>query len=438
MKRIFDYSFRYSLQRNSAIQIVWWIIFFPGFFSGDSFGAVNIAKTGDMTNAYTASWAIYVRLFSFHGHAIALLTLINGLLLVYSVTRLGYSLFSNRTAALSTFLLTLTPVVSGMGVTLWHDILMSAGIVLVTAFFVNHQNDPKNVKSYIFKDLIPGAILVSFRPNGLPTLLFFAFLYIGYLLIKKSHLTGESTKLVLATLSLSFAVTFIGSNVILGMSPINNYYAQEWMRNDISCFAHTVNGNGFVEKQIPGIGTTDTWKSIDACAFLNRAKVTVEEKIAAEKYVVPAWLHLLVTNPLFILKTHLHRNAYLVPLPISGIPTEPFLHSIIEYKNQGIEWAFPAVAEKARVMMRIWNGARGLTGWAGFWALLLIVLALIRRDKILIPLICMSLAIIGILFIVAPIPDGRYGLFVLIAGQLALLGNILEWAQTGSNRRPTD
>lgn len=45
---------------------------------------------------------------------------------------------------------------------------------------------------------------------------------------------------------------------------------------------------------------------------------------------------------------------------------------------------------------------------------------------------------IGILFVVAPIPDGRYALFVLIAGQLALVGNFIEWAQTGSNRRPTD
>ena len=223
MKGLLGYSFSNSLLRNFTIQAIWWVIFFPGFFSGDSFGAVNIAKTGEMTNAYTASWAIYVRLFSFHGHAIALLTLINGFLLVYSVTRLGYSLFSNRTAAISTFLLTLTPVVSGMGVTLWHDILMSAGIVLVTGFFINYQRDPKNVKSIIFKDLIPGAILTSFRPNGLPTLLFFAFLYIGYLLIRKSSLTGESTKLIFATLALSCAVTFIGSNVIIGMSPINNY-----------------------------------------------------------------------------------------------------------------------------------------------------------------------------------------------------------------------
>lgn len=438
MKFLLSHSFRASLLRNSAIQFIWWVIFFPGFFSGDSFGAIQMAKSGDLGNSFTASWALYVRIFSLHGNAIALLTLINGLVLVYSVTRLGYSLFSHRTASISTFLLTLTPVVSGMGITLWHDILMTAGIVLVTAFFINVQRDFVNAKSYIYRELIPGAVLASFRPNGLPTLLVFAAIYLLFLIIKKDAAFKQTVKYLGATIVLTATVTFIGSNIILGMSPINNYFAQEWMRNDISCYADTAAGAGFVEKQIPGIGTTDSWRSSGACIFLNDATVSGEEKTAAEKYVPSAWLKILKSDSLFLLKTHADRNAYLIPLPISGIPTEPFLHSTIEFKDQGIEWAFPAIAEKARILMRVWNAARGLTGWAGLWALVLIVLAIWRKQRALMPAIVMSLAMIGILFVVAPIPDGRYALFVLIAGQLALLGNFIEWAQTGSNRRPTD
>jgi len=421
-------SFRVSLLRNSIIQFIWWVIFFPGFFSGDSFGAVQMAKSGDLGNSFTASWALYVRLFSLHGNAIALLTLINGLVLVYSVTRLGYSLFSHRTASISTLLLTLTPVVSGMGITLWHDILMTAGIVLVTAFFINVQKDFANAKSYTYRDLIPGAVLASFRPNGLPTLFVFAAIYLLYLVIEKNLVFRQTAKYLGATIALTATVTFIGSNVILGMSPINNYFAQEWMRNDISCFADTSAGAGFVEKHIPGIGSTDSWRSSAACAFLNKAAISGEEKTAAQKFVPSAWLNILKSDPLFLLETHLDRNAYLVPFPISGIPTEPFLHSTIEFKDQGIEWAFPSVAEKARILMRAWNAARGLTGWAGLWALILIVLAIWRKQKALMPAIVMSVAMIGILFVVAPIPDGRYALFVLVAGQLALLGNFIEWA----------
>ena len=438
MKRLLSPAFNHSLLRNSIIQFIWWVVFFPGFFSGDSFGAVQMAKSGELGNSFTASWALYVRIFSFHGNAIALLTLINGLVLVYSVTRLGYSMFSARTAAVSTFLLTLTPIVSGMGITLWHDILMSAGILLVTSFFINLRKGAGSYKRLLILELFPGAVLTSFRPNGLPTIAVFAAIYALVILLKHRSQFVQTIKLLATAFLLSAITSIVGSNLILGLSPINNHYAQEWMRNDISCYADSSAGKGFVEKYIPGIGSTDSWRSSAACTFLNTATISGGEKVAAQKFVPSAWLTLLKQEPFFILSTHAERNAYLIPIPIFGIPTEPFLHSTIEFKDQGIEWAFPSIAEKARISMRTWNAARGLTGWAGLWGLVLIVLMVVGRRRSLIAPVAMSISMMAIIFVVAPIPDGRYALFVLIAGQLALLGNIFEWAQTGSNRRPTD
>ena len=438
MKYLLDSSFRASLLRNSFIQFIWWVVFFPGFFSGDSFAAVQMAKSGELGNSFTASWALYVRIFSFHGNAIALLTLINGLVLVYSVTRLGYAIFSARTAAISTFLLTITPLVSGMGITLWHDVLMSAGILLVSTFFINIHKKVGSHKRLLILELFPGAVLSSFRPNGLPTIAVFAAIYTVFVFLKHRSKFVQTVKLLATALLLSASITVIGSNLLLGLSPINIYYAQEWMRNDISCYADSIAGTGFVEETIPGIGSTNSWRSSAACTFLNTATVLGDEKVAAQRYIPSAWLTLLKEDPLFIVSTHAERNAYLIPVPIFGIPTEPFLHSTIEFKDQGIAWAFPTIAEKARIPMRAWNAARGLTGWAGLWGLVLIGLAVVGRKRNLLPAIAMSIAMMAIIFVVAPIPDGRYALFVLIVGQLALLGNILEWAQTGSNRRPTD
>jgi hypothetical protein len=170
----------------------------------------------------------------------------------------------------------------------------------------------------------------------------------------------------------------------------------------------------------------EKWASITACGWLNSAELSSAEKMESLRYVPSAWLRLALKTPEFVLQTHLKRHAYLLPLPIFGIPTEPLLHSTIEYKDQGISWAFPNVAEKARIPMRIWNAAQGVTGWAGLWVLVLIALAIFDRRKNLLPAIAMSIALIGILFVVAPIPDGRYALFVLIAGQLALIGSLIE------------
>jgi hypothetical protein len=325
-----------------------------------------------------------------------------------------------------------------MGITLWHDVLMSAGILLVTSFFINLRKGAGSYKRLLILELFPGAVLSSFRPNGLPTIAVFAALYAVFVFLKHRSQFVQTTKLLATALLLSASITVIGSNLILGLSPINNYYAQEWMRNDISCYADSLAGKGFVEENIPGIGTTSSWQSAAACTFLNTATVSSDEKVAAQKFSPSAWLALLKEDPFFILSTHLERNAYLIPIPIFGIPTDPFLHSTIEFKDQGIEWAFPSIAEKARIPMRAWNAARGLTGWAGLWGLVLIGLAVVGRKRNLIPPAAMSISMMAILFVVAPIPDGRYALFVLIAGQLALIGNIVEWAQTGSNRRPTD
>jgi hypothetical protein len=429
---IFKTSFVSSYMRNSLIQIGWWIVFFPGFYSSDSFAAVEMAKTGELENSGTASWALYVRVFSFFGQSFPLLTLFSGLILIYGVTRLSYAMFTERIAALSSFLLTLTPLVAGMGITLWHDIPMTAGFLLIVAFFIHLHRNPENIRFYAGTLLVPGALLISFKPNGLPTLIVFSIL----MLVLK--LPKQGLKYLVVAILVTSSITVIGSNLVLGANPINSYFAQEWMRGDISCYANTLSGQGFVEKEIPGVGNTKKWASEQSCTFLNGSALSYGEKVEAEKFVPMAWWHLLESDPLFILNTHLKRHAYLLPLPIFGIPTGPFLHSTIEFQNKGIEWAFPSIAEKARTPMRLWNAIRGLTGWAGLWLMALFSLALLAKRRELVPVVVMSISMTGILFVVAPIPDGRYVLFVLIAGQLALIGNILKWAQTGSNRRPTD
>jgi hypothetical protein len=340
IKSLKNIDVKFSLLRNSLVQFLSWFIFFPGFFSADSFAAVEMAKTGDLTNSYTASWALYVRFFSLFGNSIGLLTLFGGLLLVFSVTQFSYSILAEKTAATASFLLTLTPLIWGMGNTLWHDIQMTSGLLLVTSFMVKIHRFQKVTRWEIGSQLILGSVLLSFRPNGLPTLLVFAFIF--FVFIRERFIL----KYLLAAVSTTVMTTVIASNLILGLNPINNYYAQEWMRNDISCFANSVQGEGFVEKNIPGIGDTESWKSQDACVFLNRAAITYEEIIQAQKFIPGAWANLLKQEPLFVLDTHLRRNAYIVPLPFNGLPKPPFLHSTIEFKDLGIEWAFPALGSR--------------------------------------------------------------------------------------------
>ena len=419
---------RNALIRNSIIAVIWWVVFFPGFYSSDSFAAVNMAKSGDLINSYTASWAIYVRVFSLFGNFIGLLTLLNALILVYAVTRFSYALLSKKTAAISSFVLTLTPLVAGMGITLWHDILMTAGLLLLAAFFTLFRQGENYAKSDFYSLLVPGAVLLSFRPNGLPTFLVFAIL--TFIFIRRKTLI-RPLALVLA---ITAGTTIFNSLVVVGEDPINARYAQEWMRNDISCYAASPAGAGWVEKNMPGVGTTQSWASVEACTFLNRYELVQADREESLGVIPAAWRKLALSDPAFVLKTHFDRNYYVVPLPINGLPSIPFLHSTIETAGLGIEWAMPSIAEKARVIMRAGNALRPILGYAGMWLLLVLGAVTFLKRKEWLPTFLMGFSLLGILFVFAPIPDGRYALFVLLAGQLLLLGAIVDGIERLRNR----
>jgi hypothetical protein len=423
---------RNALIRNSVVAVIWWVIFFPGFYSADSFAAVNMAKSGDLVNSYTASWAIYVRVFSLFGNFIGLLTLINTLILVYSVTRFSYALLSKRTAAISSFVLTMTPLVAGMGITLWHDILMTAGLLLLAAFFTIYRQGDNYSKNDFFSLLLPSAVLLSFRPNGLPTFLVFAVLL---LIFSYRKTLIRPLALVLA---ITAGTTIFNSLVVVGADPINTHYAQEWMRNDISCYAASPAGAGWVEKNVPGVGNTQSWASPDACTFLNRYALAPADREKSYEVVPAAWRKLALSDPVFILKTHFDRNYYVVPLPINGLPSIPFLHSTIETADAGIAWAMPSVAEKARVVMRVGNALRPILAYAGMWLLLVLGALVFLKRKEWLPTFLLGFSLLGILFVFAPIPDGRYALFVMLAGQLLIVGALVDVFERLRNRNKID
>ena len=419
---------RNALIRNSVVAVIWWIIFFPGFYSADSFAAVNMAKSGDLVNSYTASWAIYVRVFSLFGNFIGLLTLINTLILVYSVTRISYALLSKKTAAISSFVLTMTPLVAGMGITLWHDILMTAGLLLLAAFFTIYRQGDNYSKNDFFSLLLPSAVLLSFRPNGLPTFLVFAVLLLIF-----SYRKSLIRPLALV-LAITAGTTIFNSLVVVGADPINTHYAQEWMRNDISCYAASPAGAGWVEKNMPGVGNTQSWASADACTFLNRYALAPADREKSYEVVPAAWRKLALSDPAFVLKTHFDRNYYVVPLPINGLPSIPFLHSTIEFADAGVAWAMPSVAEQARVVMRVGNALRPILAYAGMWLLLVLGALVVLKRKEWLPTFLLGFSLLGILFVFAPIPDGRYALFVMLAGQLLVVGALVDGFDRLRNR----
>jgi hypothetical protein len=314
----------------------------------------------------------------------------------------------------------MSPLVAGMGITLWHDILMTAGLLLLAAFFTIYRQGAHYSKNDAYSLLVPGAVLLSFRPNGLPTFLVFAVLLLIF-----SYRKSLIRPLALV-LAITAGTTIFNSLVVVGEDPINTHYAQEWMRNDISCYAASPAGAGWVESNMPGVGSTQNWASPEACTFLNRYSLDSKDVVSSYEVVPAAWRKLALSDPVFVLRTHFDRNYYAVPLPINGLPSIPFLHSTIERPDEGISWALPSVAEKARVIMRAGNALRPILAYAGMWLLLVLGALVFLKRKEWLPTFLLGFSLLGILFVFAPIPDGRYALFVMLAGQLLVVGALVD------------
>ncbi len=417
--RFFADNLKVTLIRNSFIALLWWITFYPGFYSADSFGAIKMAQTGQLNDSYSAPWAIFVRIFTIQGHEPSIVTLLDVLLLTVSLTVFAYSILSQRTAAIVSTLLGITPLVGAMGITMWHDIPMTSGFLLIITFLIRSLKDSIVTKRNLIELLLPGALLITFRLNGTPTILIL-LLVLLFMEIPRSVKAWLASSIVVAlvftSLTTLFTTTTPGS-----ILPIS------WMAQDISCYASTPAGVGFVEKAIPGVGNTETWKSTSWCTWFNDSKLSPDEMLASPVKLISAMGKLVRTDPLFVISLHAKRNKYLIPVPIYGLPHPPFIHSTIEFPDQGISWAFPKVVEKARDYVRLWNFASPIFAWSGAWLLFLYIYWFRSRRKDILLITLLSTAQSLSLLVVAEISDGRYALFTLIAGQVLALGLIVDY-----------
>ena len=424
MNQFLNTSLRASLFRNSLIQFVWWIIFYPGFYSADSFAVLQMAKTGELNGMWSAPWALTVRFLSLGGAHPGIVTLVFSQVFSVSLTIFVYSILKSRQSSLVSAILHLTPLVGATGITLWHDIPMTAGFFLVSTFLFRARNLEQIDLKEVFCYLIPGMFLSTFRGNGLPTL--FVLLIIFILIERRVKKKG----LIFLGIIFSIVTVTFSSSQMNSEALSDSELATGWIIYDVSCYASTENGQGFVERNIPGLGNTDSWSSASACTWFSDAKLSSQENAQAREHLPKLILSLAKEDFGFLISTHLKRHQYLVPIPIYGIPRPPFIHSSIEFVNDDINWKFQDVAEKARSFIRVWNYFNFFFAYSGLWLVIIFFAAIIKRSRNLLYVGLLSLVLSLSLFIFAGISDARYVLYILVAGQIVGLGALLETMKT--------
>jgi hypothetical protein len=401
-----------SIVINSAIMLLWWIAFNPGFYSGDSFAVLEMARTGNISSDATAIWAIFVKILTFNGANPEIAVLFFSQLLAFSVSVFAHSVFNEKIASWSSAVLCMTPLVGAMGITLWHDIPMNSGFLLVATGIIRYVN--KSPHALVL--LTSGIVFSTFRYNGIPTILLTLSLIVFIV---------KSKKLILTSLLLTVCIGGFTAALDFRFSPSTSTHADgliNWMRYDLSCYAATFDDDKFFQEEFNGKTTRDFWKSSQACTWFNDSEAFYQRPSYLNANIPSAWLELLVKEPLFVFTTHMKRHEYLNPIPLYGPPRMPFIHTTIEYARQNINFWNDDLVEKIRHYPRVWNYFNFIFGYSGFWLMVILFFAWQKKNKIYLGLGILGSILNAGLFIFAIIPDGRFTLFVLIAGQIILIG----------------
>lgn len=147
---------------NILIFCVWWILLNPGFYSTDSIAVLGRVSSGNLISEWTYLWDVFVYVTTLGGLFPQLATLAGGLILVSSFTFFCLSFFDRKVAYLTSVFVSNLPIVFGLGLTLWHDVTMTSGLLLFAALIKN-THEGKRINKVIY---LLSLLLVNTRLNG--------------------------------------------------------------------------------------------------------------------------------------------------------------------------------------------------------------------------------------------------------------------------------
>lgn len=405
--------------------LLWWAVFHPGFISEDSLINLTDARGPSMSVWFTAWWVYVVDALTLGTHLIPLMTLISVIGLEYAVYFWIVTVFPKTPArAMTVLLMALCPLVGAMGIQIRHDVALGAGL-LICAAILTRTWTTRDLGARDYAWLLLAAPLIATRHNGVPTIVAAAV----FVLIARRWRHAIALLGVAATAS----VITIGATRMSGnASTMDPVQTVEWLMGDISCLlsqgAQPTEGEWAT---LTRIADRAEWPQERACRVMN--PILIERHANATAIVgnygelVGVWRSLTLRYPIGMIAAHAERvRLFLPPVPPFDVPS--FLHSTIVPNDFGLEWTFPALAERARVVVRAWNAVGIVLANSMIWLLVLIGIAWRTapwRDR-LIPTIVIALALNLGLLVAAPISEGRYGLLILICGQATALYTILD------------
>lgn len=415
--------------------LAWWVAMYPGLFGEDSLITLTEARDGPINAWFTAWWVLVIDALTIGTRAIPLLTFAGVLVLAWSTRQWAAATFPAGPArAWAVVLVCATPLVGALGIQVRHDAWMTAGLLLCVTVLARTEGRLDRFRRADFAYVALAVLLIPTRHNGLVTLTLAA---LGSLWAFGR--SGSRYLAVLVAVALGvFSVTQAATRSAGLPHSIDPAQAVEWLMADLSCL---LTQDGVVPSTeewaaLETIASRADWPQARACNFVSPLFIAPTFRIAQVEpnlgRLIRTWLSLGLRYPARMTLVHLRRVSLFLPPFIVGVQDQdytPFIHSTILPNDFGLTWAWPRVANLARQPARAWNALRLVLANSAVWLAVVAVAAwrlrALRRH--LLPTLVMGAALNVGLVATAPISEGRYGLFILICGQVTLVYWWLEF-----------
>jgi hypothetical protein len=437
-----DQLTKYERWLPAAAGLVWWTIFYPGFFGDDSLIHLADVRSGNIPVWFTAWWMYVVKFISLEMRAIPLLSLSGVIALQYAVYHWITTAFPrSRARSITVLVMAASPLIGAMGIQVRHDIAMTSALLLCAAVLARTWNGaPFTAVDYALLALsVP---LLPTRHNGVPTIVATAAILLAW-----GTRRWRQAVAMLAVAAGAWLVTATATRTSGNTHAMQPAQTVEWLMGDISCLLSRpdVIPTESEWATLERIAERREWPQPRACLVVNPIMLAPSFSTTAVEAnygdLIGVWRSLAARYPLKMAASHASRVRLFLPPPFSGPPeVVSFLHSTIMPNDLGLAWQFPAVAEPARVIVRAWNAMSYVLANSALWLVVMMVMAwrLPHHRAVLMPAIIIGAALNLGLIAAAPISEGRYGLFILICGQATSVYLLIARGVTRSATHSSD
>ena len=434
-------------QISIGASVFWYIALFPGRLGYDYSLATRMIHSGKSTDQWTSLYFWIFRILTFNGITIALISAMSLFVLLTSIRYFIFSLPISEDTKRRTFLYTAClPLIGAFGVNVSHDVLLAAGIVLLTGLYIRKsQNSFYSVKqSFLLNLLATVMLMTSFQ--GLVVVIINALV----LLFRKQFIIA--TSLIVVIIALQFFSGF-------GITKNPPSFKVAFLIDDLKCVAQHPQARitpaewAYLESLAP----KSEWTKPISCSWPDPLYLSLEHldknRAVLNKDLVKNYLGIFMNNPLIVVQTHLQRSRGALPPPFFQGPDNQVLQNTelpVGYNTNialqsGPGVLHPSIDEPsvhphiailkpleflAQASMFIFNQASWFWGWGALWLWPFIAFVFIYLSKgsikncikVLIP----TLVLHATLVLIGPAPLPRYVMSSTYMGIIVIIAYLID------------